>query len=84
MRNVVQAWYECEDCGYCCHHKCISSIIRECAHVVASEKGCYELNICPEEGLSRQRYLCAECKTSLSISKYALSYMQDILWDGAT
>ncbi|KRT83795.1 C1 domain containing protein, partial [Oryctes borbonicus] len=66
--NVVQAWYECEDCEYCCHHKCISSIVRECAHVVASEKGCYELDICPEVGLSMQRYLCAECKTPLSIS----------------
>ncbi|KAJ8977792.1 hypothetical protein NQ317_014698 [Molorchus minor] len=60
--SVVQAWYECEDCGYCCYHKCMASIIRECAHVVASEKGCYELEICPEVGLSAQRYLCVNTR----------------------
>ncbi|XP_063920619.1 differentially expressed in FDCP 8 homolog isoform X2 [Zophobas morio] len=65
--SVVQAWYECEDCGYSCHHKCISQIIRECAHVVASERGSYELEICPEEGLSAQKYLCAECRSPLPI-----------------
>ncbi|GJQ79657.1 hypothetical protein Trydic_g5813 [Trypoxylus dichotomus] len=81
--NVVQAWYECEDCEYCCHHKCISSIVRECAHVVASEKGCYELDICPEVGLSMQRYLCAECKTPLSITfPKGLSYLVKLIMTG--
>lgn len=68
-RSVVQAWYECEDCGYSCHHKCLASIIRECAHVIATEKGTYEFEICPEVGLSAQRYLCAECNTLLPVSK---------------
>jgi hypothetical protein len=67
--SVVQAWYECEDCGYACHHKCLSQIIRECAHVVASERGGYELEICPEEGLSAQKYLCAECGSPLPLNK---------------
>ncbi|RZC39574.1 differentially expressed in FDCP 8 -like, partial [Asbolus verrucosus] len=71
-QSVVQAWYECEDCGYSCHHKCISQILRECAHVVASERGGYELEICPEEGLSAQRYLCAECKSPLPLSVFLL------------
>ncbi|KAJ8927940.1 hypothetical protein NQ314_019571 [Rhamnusium bicolor] len=66
---VVQAWYECDDCSYCCHHKCIASIIRECAHVVASERGNYELEICPEIGLSSQKYLCAECKIPMPINR---------------
>ncbi|XP_015833342.1 differentially expressed in FDCP 8 homolog isoform X2 [Tribolium castaneum] len=66
--SLVQAWYECEDCGYACHYKCISQIIRECAHVVASERGGYELEICPEEGLSAQKYLCAECQSPLPIT----------------
>lgn len=69
FRSVVQAWYQCEDCGYSCHHKCLASIIRECAHVIATEKGTYEFEICPEVGLSAQKYLCAECGTPLPISK---------------
>lgn len=72
--SVVQAWYQCEDCSYNCHHKCISSITRECAHVTITEKGGYESDICPEVGLSGQRYQCAECKVSLSI---------DTLWSEA-
>ncbi|XP_044269605.1 differentially expressed in FDCP 8 homolog isoform X2 [Tribolium madens] len=67
--GLVQAWYECEDCGYACHYKCISQLIRECAHVVASERGGYELEICPEEGLSAQKYSCAECQSLLPINK---------------
>lgn len=67
--SVVQAWYECQDCGYTCHYKCMSSIIRECAHVVACERGQYELSICPEVGMSAQKYLCAECKTPLLVNK---------------
>ncbi|XP_050303910.1 differentially expressed in FDCP 8 homolog isoform X2 [Anthonomus grandis grandis] len=67
--SVVQAWYKCDDCDFCCHYKCMSSIIRECAHVIACEKGQYELNICPEVGMSAQKYLCAECKTGLVINK---------------
>ncbi|XP_017778089.1 PREDICTED: differentially expressed in FDCP 8 homolog isoform X2 [Nicrophorus vespilloides] len=66
--HLVQAWYKCEDCGYSCHHKCIAGIIRECAHVTISERGEYERNICPEEGLSAQQYQCAECKVVLPIA----------------
>ncbi|KAK4872427.1 hypothetical protein RN001_014456 [Aquatica leii] len=65
--SVVQAWYQCQDCGYNCHHKCMSSIVRECAHVTISERGSYETEICPEIGLSAQKYQCVECKTSLPI-----------------
>ncbi|KAF5287328.1 hypothetical protein FQR65_LT02201 [Abscondita terminalis] len=65
--SVVQAWYQCEDCGYGCHHKCMSSILRECAHMTISERGAYESDICPEVGLSAQKYRCVECKASLPI-----------------
>ncbi|CAH1122894.1 unnamed protein product [Ceutorhynchus assimilis] len=67
--SVVQAWYMCDDCGYCCHYKCMSSIVRECAHVVACERGQYELRICPEIGMAEQKYLCAECGTQLVLNK---------------
>lgn len=43
---------------------------RDCAHVIASEKGTYELQICPESGLSAQKYACAECKTPLPVGKF--------------
>ncbi|XP_030761210.1 differentially expressed in FDCP 8 homolog [Sitophilus oryzae] len=67
--SVVQAWYECEDCGYVCHYKCLSVIVRECAHVIACERGQYELNICPEQGMSAQKYLCAECRVPLVLNR---------------
>lgn len=47
----------------------MSSIIRECAHVIATERGTYEFDICPEVGLSAQKYLCAECSAPLPVSK---------------
>ncbi|KAF5279364.1 hypothetical protein FQA39_LY05474 [Lamprigera yunnana] len=65
--SVVQAWYKCQDCGYSCHHKCMASIVRECAHVTISERGSYEIDICPEIGLSAQKYQCAECRAPLPI-----------------
>ncbi|KAB0792310.1 hypothetical protein PPYR_14269 [Photinus pyralis] len=72
--SVVQAWYQCRDCGYNCHHKCISFIVRECAHVTITERGGYEPDICPEIGLSRQKFQCAECQVALPI---------DTLWSEA-
>nr|CAI5841650.1 unnamed protein product [Callosobruchus analis] len=42
--------------------------MRECAHVVATEKGTYEFDICPEDGLSAQQYQCAECKAPLPLT----------------
>ncbi|XP_057667799.1 differentially expressed in FDCP 8 homolog isoform X1 [Diorhabda carinulata] len=79
--SVVQAWYQCEDCDYSCHHKCLASVIRECAHVIASEKGRYEYEICPELGLSAQKYLCAECKSPLPVTApCGLSYLARLLF----
>ena len=34
------------------------------------EKAQYILSICPEQGLSAQRYRCAECRTQIAFSKY--------------
>ncbi|KAL3275837.1 hypothetical protein HHI36_020579 [Cryptolaemus montrouzieri] len=89
---LVQAWYECQDCNYCCHYKCMSSILRVCAHVVTSERGAFEMEICPEVGLSAQRYRCAECRTLLQLKKgynearrcdyNGLYYCPDCHWGG--
>lgn len=45
------------------------SIIRICAHVVASESRTPILDIAPEIGLSRQQYKCAECAAPLNLSE---------------
>ncbi|XP_044006053.1 differentially expressed in FDCP 8 homolog [Aphidius gifuensis] len=67
---MLQSWYICSDCGYSCHWKCLADIRRICAHVVASEAGGYTFtkDICPEKGLSAQRYKCAECHTKISFA----------------
>ncbi|CAK1593519.1 unnamed protein product [Parnassius mnemosyne] len=64
--SIVQCSYICTDCGYLCHYKCVDDICRVCAHVVMTEKGQFEMNICPEKGLSAQDYKCAECHSALT------------------
>lgn len=68
--RVVQTAFICTDCNYLVHQKCIDSVIRVCAHVLASERQYPIADICPEIGLAAQRYKCAECSTLLNFSKY--------------
>ncbi|XP_015602576.1 differentially expressed in FDCP 8 homolog isoform X2 [Cephus cinctus] len=66
--TMLQSWYMCSDCGFCCHWKCLNRICRICVHVVASEAGgyTYTRDICPEKGLSAQGYKCAECNARIT------------------
>lgn len=64
--SIVQSSYQCTDCGYLCHYKCIDNICRICAHIIITEKGNFEMKICPEIGLAAQDYKCAECQTNLN------------------
>ncbi|KAG7199461.1 hypothetical protein KM043_014087 [Ampulex compressa] len=66
--TMLQSWYMCSDCKFCCHWKCLNNICRVCVHVVASEAGgyTYTKDICPEQGLSNQGYRCAECKVRIT------------------
>ncbi|XP_003697326.1 differentially expressed in FDCP 8 homolog isoform X2 [Apis florea] len=66
--TMLQSWYMCNDCKFCCHWKCLNNICRVCVHVVASEAGgyTYTKDICPEQGLSNQGYRCAECKVRIT------------------
>ncbi|XP_076753258.1 differentially expressed in FDCP 8 homolog isoform X2 [Xylocopa sonorina] len=66
--TMLQSWYMCSDCKFCCHWKCLNNICRICVHVVASEAGgyTYTKDICPEQGLSNQGYRCAECKVRIT------------------
>ncbi|XP_063976986.1 differentially expressed in FDCP 8 homolog isoform X2 [Diachasmimorpha longicaudata] len=68
--TMLQSWYMCNDCGYCCHWKCITDVRRVCANVVASEAGGYIFTkeICPEKGLSAQLYRCAECHMKITFN----------------
>ncbi|OAD60509.1 Differentially expressed in FDCP 8 like protein [Eufriesea mexicana] len=65
--TMLQSWYMCSDCKFCCHWKCLNNIRRVCVHVIASETGgyTYTKDICPEQGLSSQGYRCAECKVRI-------------------
>ncbi|GLG98815.1 hypothetical protein R5R35_002504 [Gryllus longicercus] len=64
--SVVHSWYQCSDCRYSCHVKCLPQVCRVCAHVTSSENPLYILDICPEVGLSAQAYRCAECKAHIT------------------
>lgn len=67
--TVVQASYQCTDCRYVVHQKCLDRVVRICAHVIASERQYPISDICPEIGLAAQRYKCVECNTLLNFSK---------------
>ncbi|XP_046390411.1 differentially expressed in FDCP 8 homolog A isoform X2 [Ischnura elegans] len=71
--GMVHSWYQCRDCSYCCHLKCVTNVCRICAHVKASEDPVYVMKICPEVGLSMQSYRCAECKTHITFVPKGLS-----------
>ncbi|EGI68888.1 Differentially expressed in FDCP 8-like protein [Acromyrmex echinatior] len=66
--TMLQSWYMCNDCKFSCHWKCLNNVCRVCVHVVASEAGGYThtKDICPEQGLSKQGYRCAECKVRIT------------------
>ncbi|GFS98308.1 differentially expressed in FDCP 8 homolog [Trichonephila clavipes] len=60
--GVMTNWYHCISCGFKCHSKCLNLITRICASTKVLENCSYELSICPEIGLSQQKFRCAECK----------------------
>lgn len=63
--TVVQPWYQCSDCQYKTHIKCLLQTCRVCPHLKVSEDRKFEESICPEIGLDAQGYVCAECKTPI-------------------
>lgn len=60
-------------CYYRCHSKCMNLITKPCVRSKVSHQSEYELSICPEIGLDRQDYRCAECRTPISLSEYKLT-----------
>lgn len=63
--GVLHGWYCCKSCGFKCHSKCLNLITRVCASTKVSENPSYILDICPEVGLSQQKYRCAECRRKI-------------------
>lgn len=59
--GVLYGFYQCKNCNFKCHNKCLNSITRKCAYIRVQEKSEFVLEICPEQGLSAQGYHCAEC-----------------------
>uniref|UniRef100_A0A8C7HCN4 Differentially expressed in FDCP 8 homolog n=1 Tax=Oncorhynchus kisutch TaxID=8019 RepID=A0A8C7HCN4_ONCKI len=65
--GLIQTWYTCTGCYYRCHSKCLNLINKPCVRSKVSHQSEYELSICPEIGLDRQDYRCAECRTPVSL-----------------
>lgn len=66
-------------CYYRCHSKCMNMITKPCVRSKVSHQSEYELSICPEIGLDRQDYRCAECRTPISLSEYEETVLVDVL-----
>ncbi|CAL8382265.1 unnamed protein product [Arctogadus glacialis] len=65
--GLIQTWYTCTGCYYRCHSKCMNLINKPCVRSKVSHQSEYQLSICPEIGLDRQDYRCAECRTPVSL-----------------
>ncbi|XP_061737190.1 differentially expressed in FDCP 8 homolog isoform X2 [Nerophis ophidion] len=65
--GLIQTWYTCTGCYYRCHSKCMNLITKPCVRSKVSHQSEYELSICPEVGLDRQDYRCAECRAPISL-----------------
>ncbi|ELT95789.1 hypothetical protein CAPTEDRAFT_101688 [Capitella teleta] len=64
--GVLQYWYRCNACGFCCHEKCLNLITRTCGSLKVKENPSYIIAICPEKGLAAQNYRCHECRAQIS------------------
>ncbi|XP_071480007.1 differentially expressed in FDCP 8-like [Diadema antillarum] len=62
---LLQTSYRCFECGFSCHGKCLNSVRRQC---VSTKISGFDLNICPDRGLSTQNYRCAECRAPLTFN----------------
>lgn len=50
-------------------------ITKPCVRSKVSHQSEYELSICPEIGLDRQDYRCAECRTPISLSEFEFTVL---------
>ncbi|XP_061407296.1 differentially expressed in FDCP 8 homolog isoform X3 [Lethenteron reissneri] len=69
--GVLQTWYTCSGCHFNCHSRCLDSIVKRCVRVKVSHQSEFELRICPEQGLDRQGFCCAECRTPIAMGLVA-------------
>lgn len=57
----------------------MNMITKPCVRSKVSHQSEYELSICPEIGLDRQDYRCAECRTPISLSAYKFTVLVYVL-----
>ncbi|XP_078599865.1 differentially expressed in FDCP 8 homolog B-like [Branchiostoma floridae x Branchiostoma japonicum] len=62
--GMLQTWYGCKGCGCHCHGKCMNQLTRVCAGTKLGSSQLI-LQICPEVGISRQKYRCGDCRAQL-------------------
>lgn len=63
-----QSLFTCSACKFHSHRQCLEVIRRACASRKVSVST-YNLDICPEPGLSSQQYKCAECRKLIGLTR---------------
>lgn len=63
-----QSLFTCSACKFHSHKQCLEVIRRACASRKVSVST-YNLDICPEPGLSSQQYKCAECRKLIGLTR---------------
>ncbi|XP_029640714.1 differentially expressed in FDCP 8 homolog B isoform X1 [Octopus sinensis] len=58
----INTWYKCQECGYRCHQKCLNSVTRMCPSAKIAQGQSIITDICPERGLSLQKFRCVDCR----------------------
>ncbi|GAB1597672.1 differentially expressed in FDCP 8 homolog B-like isoform X1 [Argonauta hians] len=58
----INVWYKCQECGYRCHQKCLNSVTRMCPSAKIAQGQSIITDICPERGLSVQKFRCVDCR----------------------
>eukprot|EP01137_Pigoraptor_chileana_P024404 Opistho-2@92307 len=59
--GIYYQGYQCADCQYNVHKRCLSELSTQCVAVKGPGTQ-YSLQLCPEAGLDDQEYQCAGCK----------------------
>ncbi|XP_075257478.1 uncharacterized protein LOC142349647 isoform X2 [Convolutriloba macropyga] len=62
LLGLVHSWYECLNCGFKAHDRCLDAVGRVCPAVRLEQSKDYFWNICTSSGLAKQNFRCAECK----------------------
>eukprot|EP01135_Chromosphaera_perkinsii_P007858 Nk52_evm50s1020 gene=Nk52_evmTU50s1020 len=67
MWGLYKQGYQCSNCGYNCHKRCLNNIFKACALCSRANES-FSLQICPERnGLVDQNFKCFKCFSPISL-----------------